>query len=221
MPTSESRRARVATMIALRRKLDAALLSKPPPAYWIGPHVWASPEYLIYSVLRGIVLMEGDGVAEPEAVRQVDAKRGFHVLAPGTDAVSPAAYLVRLLRAVAPGYLEHGPDLLADAIVIARAGLRELPPAPWDTPDGCPPEDWRWERMEPERERKMLRRRPPAIPRSGHDEEWIDLVVRMQPGDELWEWSSPSRSWGLMMGRGGIALVRDGRVLCDLTTRMN
>ena len=224
MPTIDRRSSTVAAMVALRRNVDATLRSKPHPENWPGCDLWRTPEHLIWSVLRGIALLVRDGVAEADAVRQVDAKRRFNVLAPGADAVTPEEYLVRFLRGVAPAYLEHGPDLLADAIVVARKGLRELPPAPWDTPTGTPPPEWRWEKIEPEREREALRaleRGPPLVPRSTYDEEVIDLIVRMQPGDELWEWSSPPRSWGMMMGRAGIALVRNGRVLTEILTMMN
>jgi hypothetical protein len=220
-------------MVALRRKVDAALKSKPQPEHWPRRDLWAAPEYLIWSVLRGIAVLESDGVTEAGAVRQVDARRRFNVLAPGTDAITPEEYLERLLRKVAPGYLEHGSDLLADTIVVARDGLRELPPSkankspeklspePWTTPNGCPPSDWRWKRMAPERERKMFDRGPPLVPRSACDEEVFDLVVRTQPGDELWEWSSPPPTWRFKMGRGGVALVRNGRVIAHVVTIMN
>ena len=70
----------------------------------------------------------------------------------------------------------------------------------------------RFKRME-----QQLRRVPISI----YDEEMADLLVRRQRGDQLWIWGSPSLTWRMMMGRGGIALVRKGRVLCRVTTRMN
>ena len=221
MPTIDRRLSTVAAMVALRCKVDAALKSEPQPEHWPRRDLWATPEYLVWSVLRGIALLERDSMTEADAVRQIDARRRFSVLEPGTDAITPEEYLVRLLRKVAPGYLAHGSDLLAGAIVVARDGPRELPPAPWTTPNGCPPPNWRWSRMAPERERKMLDRRPPLVPRSAADDEVSDLVVRMQPGDEFWEWSSPPPTWRFKMGRGGVALVRNGRVVAHVVTIMN
>jgi hypothetical protein len=209
-------------MIAMRGEVDPALNDLKHPRNWIGAQLWASPEYLIYVILRGIALLERDGMAQADAVRQVDARLRLNVLASDAGAVPPAEYVEHALRNMAPAYLEFGPELLTKVIARAQKGLRSLPEdGVWTTANGCPPPDWRWERMEPEEERKILGRAAPIVPRSMHDEEMIDLLVRALPGDELWEWSSPTPSWGMMMGRGGIALVRAGRVLCDVTTMMN
>lgn len=50
---------------------------------------------------------------------------------------------------------------------------------------------------------------------------WRRLKERMQPGDELWEFSSPPESWAHLAGRSGIALLRDGQVIGSIITRMN
>ena len=217
MPTIEARSGTVARMVALRRKVDATLRSRKTPKDW-------TPEWVIYGVLRGIALLERDGAFEPDAVRQVDVKRRFNVLPPGADAVTPEEYLLRLLRGITPGYLTHGSELLADAVRVARRGLRKLPPAPWNTPTGTPPPDWDWSKIPPGFEYKTIERlqeRLPLVPFSTYDEEVADLLVRMQEGDELWNWSSPSITWRARMGRHGIALVRNGRVLTEVVTGMN
>ena len=43
----------------------------------------------------------------------------------------------------------------------------------------------------------------------------------MQPGDELWTFSSPAQSWEDLAGRAGVALVRDGNPIKVLVTMMN
>ena len=211
-------------MIARRYKIDPALNGRPHPRHWIGRDVWPEPEYLIYLVLRSIALLERDGMGEAAAIRQVDARLRLNVLATGVDAVPAETYLVEVLSAFAPSYLEHGTELLAKTIARARKGLRKLPPAPWTTPNGCPPSDWHWQRVPQPLARKEFRAmgaRLRRVPTSIYDEELADLVVRRQRGDQLWHWSSPPITWGAMIGRGGIALVRNGRVLCDVTTMMN
>ena len=47
------------------------------------------------------------------------------------------------------------------------------------------------------------------------------LKLLMLPGDELWSYSSPPETWKHMMGRRGIALLRDGRAIAEILTLMN
>lgn len=47
------------------------------------------------------------------------------------------------------------------------------------------------------------------------------LTFLMLPGDELWSYSSPPATWEHMMGRGGIALLRNGKPISEIGTRMN
>jgi hypothetical protein len=50
---------------------------------------------------------------------------------------------------------------------------------------------------------------------------WIEFKSRMEAGDEIREYTSPSESWEENMGSAGIALVRNGKVIATLQTRMN
>ncbi|WP_158814455.1 hypothetical protein [Methylocapsa sp. S129] len=50
---------------------------------------------------------------------------------------------------------------------------------------------------------------------------WEALKALMQPGDELWTFSSSAGSWRALAGRAGIALVREGQVIKTLVTIMN
>ncbi len=51
--------------------------------------------------------------------------------------------------------------------------------------------------------------------------EWRNLRAQIQPGDELWEFTSPAESWAQLFGRAGIALIREGEVVDSITTMMN
>jgi hypothetical protein len=51
--------------------------------------------------------------------------------------------------------------------------------------------------------------------------EWEALKAEIQPGDELWTFSSPPASWQGLAGRAGIALVRNGAPIKILLGAMN
>jgi hypothetical protein len=47
------------------------------------------------------------------------------------------------------------------------------------------------------------------------------LEVLILPGDEVWAFLSPPQLWQKIMGRAGIALVREGRSIAHFVTGMN
>jgi hypothetical protein len=51
--------------------------------------------------------------------------------------------------------------------------------------------------------------------------QWKSLLAQMQPGDELWEFSTPTMFWENLAGQKGVALVRNGEVISQLVTLMN
>jgi hypothetical protein len=51
--------------------------------------------------------------------------------------------------------------------------------------------------------------------------QWEALKAEMQPGDELWSFASPAKSWEDLAGRAGIAVVRDGNPIKVLVTKLN
>ena len=53
------------------------------------------------------------------------------------------------------------------------------------------------------------------------NDEWKALVGRMAEGDELWEFISPEDTWRHLCGRAGIAVVRGGKVVDALITKLN
>lgn len=50
---------------------------------------------------------------------------------------------------------------------------------------------------------------------------WEQWKQNMQPSDRIVEFQSPPDSWAQLAGRAGFALVRDGKVVDTLVTRMN
>ena len=51
--------------------------------------------------------------------------------------------------------------------------------------------------------------------------QWEAQKAEMQPGDELWSFASPPKSWEDLAGRAGVALVRDGNPIKVVVTVMN
>ena len=72
---------------------------------------------------------------------------------------------------------------------------------------GWPPSDWLVKKLDPAEVEK--------------DEYVAKLTYLMLPGDELWSYSSPPATWEHLMGRGGIALLRNGKPISEIKTMMN
>ena len=51
--------------------------------------------------------------------------------------------------------------------------------------------------------------------------EWEAFKTHMQPGDQLWTFMSPPKSWEDLAGRSGIALVRNGAPIETIIGAMN
>jgi hypothetical protein len=51
--------------------------------------------------------------------------------------------------------------------------------------------------------------------------QWEALKAEIQPGDELWSFASPPKSWEDLAGSAGVALVRDGNPIKVLVTMRN
>lgn len=50
----------------------------------------------------------------------------------------------------------------------------------------------------------------------------VDAVaVFLQPGDELWRYSSPDESWQAMCGRSGFVIVRAGKIVHEQLVMRN
>jgi hypothetical protein len=62
---------------------------------------------------------------------------------------------------------------------------------------------------------------PDPVPFGFINHRWKQLVARMAPGDELWEFSSSPESWANLAGRSGVALVRGGEVIDSIITEVN
>jgi hypothetical protein len=62
---------------------------------------------------------------------------------------------------------------------------------------------------------------PKPVPFGFINARWEEFKAGIRPGDELWEFSSPDRSWKDLAGRAGFCIVRQGRIIDAIITRMN
>jgi hypothetical protein len=50
---------------------------------------------------------------------------------------------------------------------------------------------------------------------------WNTLKAAIQPGDDIWIFCSPPKTWNALMGRRGIVLLREGKEIAKVVTVMN
>ena len=59
------------------------------------------------------------------------------------------------------------------------------------------------------------------IPLRGEPTQMIEFFAKMQPGDELWWWSSPEESWLTLRGACGYSIRRGGETVDSFTVAVN
>jgi hypothetical protein len=71
------------------------------------------------------------------------------------------------------------------------------------------------ENMEPDPSRANL------LTPFGGSLKWEKLLSMIQPGDELWSYSTSEDSWKHRAGRAGFVLIRNDEFLFTMLTKMN
>jgi hypothetical protein len=64
-------------------------------------------------------------------------------------------------------------------------------------------------------------KKPIPIPFGKDNATWNDIKSKMLEGDEVWRFSSPPETWTNMCGRGGVCIVRNGKIVDGIITIMN
>jgi len=62
---------------------------------------------------------------------------------------------------------------------------------------------------------------PEPIPFGFLNHAWRNLKSLITEGDELWEFSSPKKTWEYLAGAEGVALMRKGKEIAHIITREN
>ena len=162
-------------------------------------------------------VLRADGFPEPEVFERL--ARVYETPPPPENADNPLhAYLVEHLRTVDPRYLDLGQHVFA--VALAMASLRsELHAArvvasSWPRPEMLG-EAWARKGIMAEIDTLLARHRHHA------GAEIRRMKARAMPDDKLHSFSTGRDSWRAMMGRGGIALVRNGRSIDHFVTMLN
>lgn len=62
---------------------------------------------------------------------------------------------------------------------------------------------------------------PKPVPFGFINDRWEKFKAGIRIGDELWEFVSPAESWDKLAGRAGFCIVRQGRIIDAIITRLN
>jgi hypothetical protein len=209
-------------MIELRRKKDRVLRKQPHPSNVPVFQLWRTPEYVIYSLMGKHSILREDGLPESAATRKIDNALRLNCVTRRDELLTLSEYLKRVLKVYSPNYLLLGDNLLGDAVALAQARVHHLAA---EGARGYPPEEWLGSEIllgEFESEfSKQLNSQSLLIPTSRFDSDFSDFILRLQDGDKLVRFSSPDETWQMMMGRAGVALVRNGSSIGCIETMMN
>jgi hypothetical protein len=186
-------------MITMRHEVDPQLRWAKPPDLWLLRELWQTPENVILGLVEERLGLLGEGFPEELALTRLAAFFGLPLPRPS----SFHSLLGRRLARTYPSYLQLGPSLLEEVLAVAEAGARELRPVRGGAP--YPPLEWL---------------RTTVDLTAVEDGEEL-FRVRMLEGDEIWEFSSPPSHWRQMRGRSGFVLLREGRRVFHLITKMN
>jgi hypothetical protein len=122
------------------------------------------------------------------------------------------------------------PLVLIAAVLAAPGGLCQegspSPPAPNQVLKDVIPKGWLKKKTtieKAEQDHLVTDRRlgPKPVPFGFINAQWEKFKAGIRIGDELWEFESPSESWADLAGRAGLCIVREGRIIDAITTRMN
>jgi hypothetical protein len=206
-------------MLDLRRKIAPVESDRHLAEEW-PPRSWFTPEAVILVVCHGLKVLKSDGLSEEAALRKIDGLLQLSLDASREPDWRLLPYLKRWLGRGRPEYAGLGEALLNRVIGIAQASAKE---ALANDGGGWPPADWCKRTLSrADFERAYLsRRKKPQDFRSFGSIEFTRFLLRLRDGDEIKAFSSPPETWRLMMGRAGIAIVRNGRAVMSLMTMMN
>lgn len=62
---------------------------------------------------------------------------------------------------------------------------------------------------------------PFPIPFGYMNDQWLEFKNKIQDGDQIWEFSSSTEEWMNLVGRAGLCIVREGRIVESIVTAMS
>lgn len=207
----------IIAMIEWRQKqrsfLKRMTKSEPSPRHIPMFQLWQTPEYLIYLVETEVAALRSAGFSEPQAVDQLG-----QIFQLDPPAGTLEGLVQSLLRKHFPDYLAANEAHIPEMRRLAAQAEREARSGSY------PPAEWLGAQVSPKEFRARMGKSLKSLsifPRSEFDAQLLHFVIMMAAGGQIYEFSSPAETWRLMMGRGGLALVKDGRSLAFVETLMN
>jgi hypothetical protein len=190
---------------------------------------WPTPEAMILDVVTKYHQLRRAGASEDVIWQKLEDYRADLGVADLPTVCTLPGFIQHRLAIEDCAYLSLGAELLELQITrceqFAVATLEHEARC-----SGWPPAEWLTERVT--LESITIARPLRAVPESRAQailqlrayksrQEIKTLQALMLPGDELWAFSSPPPVWQRLMGRAGLALVREGRSIAHVITSMN
>jgi hypothetical protein len=197
--------------------------------HWPMCQFWSTPEAMILDLVAKHHQLLSAGVAQDLIWKKLEAYRADFGTTTLPDPCSLLDFVAYRLVIEHPRYGEFGSSFLASQIELCEQFVRKDIQSTTES-KGWPPPEWLTKRTSlsslPLRKPQLgsAQSRGEAIHQLRtykSQQEIRTLEVLMLPGDEVWEFSSPPELWQKLMGRAGIALVRNGRSIAHFVTDMN
>jgi hypothetical protein len=178
---------------------------------------WPTPEAMILDVIGKYHQLRRAGATDDLIWTKLEAYRADFGTALLSQPCSLSAFLVHRLALEDPLYIKLGTEFLQTQIErCEKFALQYI--GDEGQSHGWPPAEWLTEKISldqlpaPKSIPLVTETRAQAIMQLRaykSRQEIKTLEVLMLPGDEVWTFTSPPQSWQRLMGRSGIALVRE------------
>lgn len=175
--------------------------------------LWQTPEYLIYLIEKELKTLVAAGASTKQAANIL---RECFSLKHGMDDDSMLAG--QLLDQHFPDFARNQDAIVGELRAIAKKSLHGTPTF------GYPPKEWMAGEITPAAFADQMGGqlgRVQIFPRSEFDAELLHFLIMRRLGVRLMKFSSPAESWRHMMGRAGVALVREHVPIAFIVTEMN
>lgn len=223
-------------MVDLRHSVDPRLRNEKPADHWPMFRVWRTQEGMIANIVEFSQTLQDDGYSEVESIEKLLLGIPLSLDSCAHDLFS---YIRLRLEKVDPEYLALGPELLDQAVTLAKIGA-DIEIQNRKSSSGFPPAQWFREKLScdeiiddsiyehiTDENYKTLggilipirkNSRYALLPQSKHESrDWIRFQLRMRPDDEIWTFGGSLLGNGTSF-RAGVALLRQGKVIDRVST---
>lgn len=186
---------------------------EPRPSHVPMFQLWQTPEYLIYLIEKELNALVAAGASLRQAVNILAE---CFSLKHGMD--DDSMLIAKLLEQHFPDFAHNQGAIVGELRAIAKNSLRATASV------GYPPNEWLAGEITPAALAEQMGDRLERIqifPRSEFDAQLLHFSIMSRLGGRLINFSSPAESWRNMMGRAGVALVKEHLPIAYIETVMN